>query len=414
MTEMTESNVWQLFLDLAAQGKGISAIAHLLAEIVGREAVICDVHLNSLTGFIAGDASVEQPEGFIAGDAVGRLLSDGEFFYGDIECGKAPRSCLMKPIGDSLLYGYCFILDSGQERERFKEPLRAAALGALAELSRMKRERDIERKYHNDFIQDILYNNLPNREAIYDKAGIWGWDLAKPHSVVIVGADPGELPERANLPVERMYHWSREYVRENNSQTIIADRNSQIILLVPQEIPDKGSYKHRLQPWVTGLCQYISKHTDDYSFSAGIGRLYPGVTDLYRAYQEAKIALDIHRLLKRKASISFFDELGVLRLVYNQGEQELKEYCQETLGLLEEYDRIYGADLLQTLIAFIYTSADFGKTAEALFVHVNTLRYRLKKIEEITGKDLKNLSVLANFHVALQIKTMLSNMDRGD
>ncbi|WP_258359075.1 PucR family transcriptional regulator [Moorella sulfitireducens] len=106
-------------------------------------------------------------------------------------------------------------------------------------------------------------------------------------------------------------------------------------------------------------------------------------------------------------NLTFFDELGVLRLIFNLGEQELEDYYEENLGPLEKYDKEHNTNLLETLAVYLYASGDYNQAAMNMFVHVNTLRYRLKKVEEILGQDLRQLAVLVNLYTALQVKVML-------
>jgi DNA-binding PucR family transcriptional regulator len=80
---------------------------------------------------------------------------------------------------------------------------------------------------------------------------------------------------------------------------------------------------------------------------------------------------------------------------------------EENLGPLEKYDKEHNTNLLETLAVYLYASGDYNQAAMNMFVHVNTLRYRLKKVEEILGQDLRQLAVLVNLYTALQVKVML-------
>ena len=81
--------------------------------------------------------------------------------------------------------------------------------------------------------------------------------------------------------------------------------------------------------------------------------------------------------------------MGIYKFMFKSGnQQEILDYCNERLKKLEEYDHANGTFLQDTLIAYYMNGFNIGKTAEGLFVHRNSLQYRLKKIEEILGITL--------------------------
>ena len=65
---------------------------------------------------------------------------------------------------------------------------------------------------------------------------------------------------------------------------------------------------------------------------------------------------------------------------------------------------------METLAAFLQASGDPAKAAETLFIHVNTLRYRLKQIEELLQQDVRQLNVQANLYIAYQVKAILNTL----
>ena len=75
--------------------------------------------------------------------------------------------------------------------------------------------------------------------------------------------------------------------------------------------------------------------------------------------------------------------------MFNSGnQQEILDYCNDRLRKLEEYDHANGTYLQETLVAYYMNRFNIGKTADELFVHRNSLQYRLKKIEEILDYSL--------------------------
>lgn len=397
-----EPQKWRRFLEMAAAGKGLVAIARLLAEVSGRPVVICDLTLRIL----ASQALPGKNLNF--GDylrlELPRETAEGAFYRGRLQEGGAGIPFLMLPIGEVTLYGYLFLLEVGEDWHPYREPLKAAALAAMIEMSRARIAQETERRYRNEFIQDILYNNLPNREAMVNRGRLWGWDLSRPHLLVVLSLD---RQERDETLWERWRQLMQYHLKNQAPEIILADRGDQLILLIPGAKDEIGVNKGKITGLVKALQKSTAAHLEGRTFSAGAGRFYEEGANLYRAYQEAKVALEISRLLRRRGNLTFFDELGVLRLIFNQGEQELEDYYEETLGVIQKYDAEHNTNLMETLATYLYASGDHNRAAENMFVHVNTLRYRLKKIEELLGQDLRRIDVLVNLYTAFQVKVLL-------
>jgi DNA-binding PucR family transcriptional regulator len=85
----------------------------------------------------------------------------------------------------------------------------------------------------------------------------------------------------------------------------------------------------------------------------------------------------------------------------------LKRYYEGTLRPLAEYDRVKGAQLLETLETYLSESCNLESTANRMFLHKNTLKYRLSKIESMTGSNLKAIDDRCQLYLALKIRNML-------
>jgi purine catabolism regulator len=102
----------------------------------------------------------------------------------------------------------------------------------------------------------------------------------------------------------------------------------------------------------------------------------------------------------------YFGNLSVYRLLYQlEGNPELAAFCRETLGPLLDYEG--GGDLLETLEAFCDRLGNLSQTAEKLFIHRNSLLYRMERIAQLTGLDLNNPDTRLAVHLALKVRKML-------
>ncbi|MDQ0286718.1 DNA-binding PucR family transcriptional regulator [Desulfofundulus luciae] len=121
--------------------------------------------------------------------------------------------------------------------------------------------------------------------------------------------------------------------------------------------------------------------------SIGIGRCCDRLTGLAQSYREAEQALKIGRRVKGGNGIFDFQQLGIYSLLLSFGNKEVKESCRESLAKILDYDSANKAELIKTMEVYLDCNENISKTAEKLYIHPNSVKYRLERIKEILGKD---------------------------
>jgi hypothetical protein len=142
--------------------------------------------------------------------------------------------------------------------------------------------------------------------------------------------------------------------------------------------------------------------------TAGVGRPTGGVDDVPRSYDDARQAAALAAGLGRPALRH--DDLGLFRLLAAGGDpRRMEDLAEEWLGALAAHDRsrARGGDLVATLAAYLDAGANQLATAEALGVHVSTLKYRLRRIEEVSGRSLSDPDHRFHLQVALHVRRTL-------
>ncbi len=139
----------------------------------------------------------------------------------------------------------------------------------------------------------------------------------------------------------------------------------------------------------------------------GISTVVENIKDLARAYKEAQVALDVGKVFETEKSIISYENLGIGRLIYQLPTTLCEMFLQEVFkkGSLETLDR----ETLLTIQCFFENNLNVSETSRKLFVHRNTLVYRLEKIRKITGLDLREFEHAITFKVALMVKKYLSS-----
>jgi len=156
---------------------------------------------------------------------------------------------------------------------------------------------------------------------------------------------------------------------------------------------------------VEDIRRRVAARLEGTTVSAALGRLYPRVLDAPRAYHEAEQALLIALRLFGPNRTTAFDDLGIYRLLFHlHGTPELSSFYEETLQKVVEHDERHGSELVPTLKAFFANHGNLSKTAESLYLHRNTVSYRLQRIEELTGLQLDDEDDRFQLQLALKLR----------
>jgi carbohydrate diacid regulator len=139
----------------------------------------------------------------------------------------------------------------------------------------------------------------------------------------------------------------------------------------------------------------------------GIGTAIEGIKDLARSFKEAQVALEVGKVFDTERSIVRYDNLGIARLVYQLPTTLCEMFLKEVFkkGSIESLDH----ETLFTIQRFFENNLNVSETSRKLFVHRNTLVYRLEKIKKITGLDLREFEDAIVFKVALMVKKYLTS-----
>jgi len=137
----------------------------------------------------------------------------------------------------------------------------------------------------------------------------------------------------------------------------------------------------------------------------GIGTVVSHIRDLARAYKETQVAIEVGKVFDTEKSIINYENLGIGRLIYQLPTTLCEMFLQEVFkkNPIDALDQ----ETLFTINKFFENNLNVSETARKLFVHRNTLVYRLEKIKKLTGLDLREFDDAITFKVALMVKKYL-------
>ena len=189
----------------------------------------------------------------------------------------------------------------------------------------------------------------------------------------------------------------------NNDKDYVINISEQDVVIVREVEPDIDSKD--VEDYARGIIDSVAtKH--GLKAMVGISSVVDNLKDLARAYKEARIAFEVGKVFDIEKPVISYENLGIGRLIYQLPTTLCEMFLSEVFkkGSLESLDR----ETLMTVQSFFENNLNVSETSRKLFVHRNTLVYRLEKIRKLSGLDLREFDHAVTFKVALMVKKYLN------
>jgi sugar diacid utilization regulator len=361
---------------VGVSGEGREGIARAVNELTGLPVAIEDRY-----GNLKAWAGPNQPVPYPKESAARReeLLRRARESSRPIREGGS-LIALAHPQGDIL--GVIRLIDpSGSAGEHDVMALEHGATILAMELARVRSLAESQLRVRRDLVDELL--NGTEEESALARAAALGYDLQRPHRVVIVEGG------RRGVGVDQLFQAVRVAARDEGAGVLLVARGFQIVLLADRALD-----------WES-LRQAIMRGLGGASVRLAVGEECAAVGDFPRSFEQARLVLHLMRSAEWADQAVRFDDLGVYRLLAGADDLgEVERFVQHWIGSLLDYDEKRNADLVRTLMHYLRNGGNYQATAEALIVHRNTLKYRLQRIRQISGLDLSDPEVCFNLQLA--------------
>jgi purine catabolism regulator len=282
------------------------------------------------------------------------------------------------------------------------------------EIMRFKASLEVERRFRSNFIQDLVSGNFASHQVMIRQAESFGWDLSRPHVLLNIDFDGFETyyVEQSHYDdiairavKDRFVQIVESIPTIGNRKLVGADRSDSMIVLLSYDRGVESTYA-RENALHTAECirNEVAQRLAPLTVSIGISRVARTLRDIPGAYTQATQAIALGRRVFGPNTCTHFDDLGVFRVICdNPVTDEQRMFHEEWILPILEYDRQRGTDLIHTLKTYFQCNMNVLESAKRLFIHENTLRYRLSKIEQIIGKKLSSGETALNLWIALKL-----------
>ena len=276
-------------------------------------------------------------------------------------------------------------VDGNDENAANYARLISVSLGGIKQYYDVKFDR-------SNFIKNVILDNILQGD-IYLKTRELGFNNEVPRCVLLI-----RTAERTEGSVSE----SIQSLFPDKNKDFVININETDIALV-KELRGGNEIKD-LEKLARSIVD--SLHTEFYiNCIIGIGTIVNGIKDLPRSFKESQIALEVSKVFDTEKTIATYENLGIARLIY----QLPTTLCEMFLKEIFKKGSIVGLDheTLFTIQKFFENNLNVSETSRKLFIHRNTLVYRLEKIKKLTGLDLREFDDAIVFKVALMVKKYL-------
>lgn len=270
-------------------------------------------------------------------------------------------------------------------------------------------ETDVRNKRTGDYLYNLLFGYEVNSKYVEKISGQFGVDFTKPYRVGIIVID-----RKYGINLEQDEHTyeyytdclTREVIHMKKRPMYMRFLNKFVLLF---EATDTKETEHELEAILTDL-DNRAQFKNVIKSTCILGSTYSDPKDFGKSYQEAKSLIPKKDILPnpKKKKVLSASSMGIYKFMFKSGnQQEILDYCNDKLKKLEEYDHANGTFLQDTLIEYYMNGFNIGKTAEALYIHRNSLQYRLRKTEEILEMTLDDTMEYLDLVNCILIKRLM-------
>ncbi len=275
----------------------------------------------------------------------------------------------------------------------------------------MQRTADYVRSSEREeILWDLIEGTPASRLMAVDRSKWLRLQLGQPQRVLrgrlwdpeVELASAGSELVRSGRARYRLLARLRDFMAAEGAGELVALRGNELAAILPFTLLSK------VRRIVDDICAIVGEFIPEVKPVWGVSGICERPFSLDRASREASTALRAAERLKA-GTVASYDELGVVRLfVASQGDDSIREFVRQMLGNVIEYDERKDGRLLETLRIYFESNCSQQDAADRLFVHHKTVRYRLTRIEQLSGLDLSKHEDRINLDLALKVYSVMN------
>jgi sugar diacid utilization regulator len=363
---------------VALGGEGQPGIARAVCELTD-----CPAAIEDSFGNLQAWAGPGCPEPYPKDEPEqrDRLLSRAMAAVGPVREGDRLVSVA---VLDAVPVGVVVLHDrAGTAGDTERMAVEYATMVLTMEIARVRNIAEIDTRQRTNLVLDLVTGEDADAVTLLNRAQALGYDLGRPHRVVAVEARGG------GDEIDLFFHAVSRAVKAVRVGSLLAPRLRDVVVLADTDAPWDLFQARVVAESHGGRCRIA------------VGGSCLRIEDFARSCQEAELALRIQKSTGGPERVTLFDELGIYKILATAGDTAAMErFVAEWLGKLIEYDAVHGTPLVLTLCEYLDSGGSYQASSQVLSVHRSTLKYRLKRIREVSGQDIGLPGIAFNLQIA--------------
>jgi purine catabolism regulator len=317
-------------------------------------------------------------------------------------------------------YGYILVDLQEPLTELHSIAIEHAITVAAVQLVKEEAVVQAQKSYQRDLLEDLISGAFKSKELAFSRAEALGLSLNKQQIIIIIDIDNfSGFIERTRLNDEECTALLKNQlasivsncVQRIDWRALVVQRSDSVVVIMPAPLHDPVSagqtpMRAVLQQLAQNIRKKVSEQCQDVTVSIGISSLVDDPLAIAPKYQEVRNVIKLTRKMQGEGRIAFWEDVEIYSLLGQLG-QPLERFYEAKLGQLDCPAVKNREELITTLKVFLECQGNSVETAEKLFIHRNTLRYRLQRIEQILGLDLSRPDERFTLWLAVNVRALL-------
>ena len=399
-------DIHERFTRLSLEGAGIPTILEAVGSLAGGRAGLYSADGFRVRGL--GDGG----EGLPSRIPLPPALTGSGVREMRVVAGRPPRPFDLVPVraGIDLLAVLAVVVPEHEgDPDGRRRALEHGSTVLALELSKERAAAEVERRLRGDLVEEVLAGGLDAEEAerLARQAERLGHRL--PHRAWVIALEPDDAKAETEMSTrgrqDRLDVALTDLMRRRVSGALTVVRSASAVVLVPVESAPDLAAVEKLAEQVLSVAAPVLRPA---TVSVGVGNLATSVAELARSHVEARQALRLSRRAGGRARVISYRSLGAFRLLLEvQSPEALRGFVTELLGPLLKYAESRETPLLETLEALAASRWIRRAAARSLGIHINSMTYRIERIESLTGLSLDDPETRVAIAIALRARAML-------
>jgi purine catabolism regulator len=395
--------------EMSREDLGLKAMTEVMARLTGKVVVVQDKRLDIVAASVPEESGVEVAAVQAALDLTDHLpgplrnrktaAAAGKSHWQQLlPIGERQMARLISPIisGDRAR-GYVSVIGPPDALDQLDTLTAEHGAAACAlEMAKVKAISEVKKELRGNFLEGLLAGTLPEKEALR-LASRLDHDTNCRHAIMTLAWDGNDTPSMRRL--ETPLNW---LLSSHNRPALVYNYGDDHVCVF-QALADEDDDFGTVLDLARRLREQLRAEFPKSRLLCGLSGPAEDLAQWPLVYRQAVQAMRLAGRLHADATVTF-DSLGIYQLLVQlEDEPSARRFSDQIVGPLAAYDKRHRSSLMQTIIAYFHHHGNVSQTADALYIHRNTLSYRLDRIQDLTGQDLENPDERLALQLALKL-----------